>query len=64
MGDLLDVAAWDKYDKYNNLFYSCSIRTKNANQKQNMDNFIENMYLIHPVIQITLGQHIILMIMS
>ena len=41
-GDLLDVAAWDKYDKYNNLFYSCSIRTKNANQKQNMDNFIEN----------------------
>lgn len=42
-GDLLDVAAWDKYDKYNNLFYSCSIRTKNANQKQNMDNFIENM---------------------
>lgn len=42
-GDLLDVSAWDKYDKYNNLFYSCSIRTKNANQKQNMDNFIENM---------------------
>ena len=42
-GDLLDVAAWDKYDKYNNLFYSCSIRAKNANQKQNMDNFIENM---------------------
>ena len=41
-GDLLDVAAWDKYDKYNNLFYSCSIRTKNANQKPNMDNFIEN----------------------
>ena len=47
-GDLLNIAAWEKHDKFGNLFYSCSLNNpNNRNQiakkaKQEMDDFIED----------------------
>ena len=47
-GDLLNIAAWEKNDKFGNLFYSCSLNNpNNRNQiaqkaKQEMDDFIED----------------------
>lgn len=47
-GDLLNIAAWEKHDKFGNLFYSCSLNNpNNKNQiaqkaKREMDDFIED----------------------
>ena len=47
-GDLLNIAAWEKHDKFGNLFYSCSLNNPNNRNKiaqkakQEMDDFIED----------------------